>query len=64
MLRRKLSSPPEERDALGSEEVLEGTGSMNYLLNAEATDEGKWATRDVQPNVHFEIHFYSASISH
>lgn len=34
-LRRKLSAPPEERDASTKEEVLEGTGSMNYLLNAD-----------------------------
>ena len=40
-LRRKLSTPPEERGAVGTEEVLEGTGALNYALNVTDTaDEG------------------------
>ena len=40
-LRRKLSISQEGRGAAGSEEVLEGSGALNYALNvADGSEEG------------------------
>eukprot|EP00795_Rhopilema_esculentum_P010979 gene10979-19818_t len=48
-LRRKLSTPPEERGGLGREEVLEGSGAMDSVLNAgEVAEEDMISSDDIE----------------